>query len=44
MGEIYYPPEEVGPTPRFRDCMTDGKYDSLKMDEAEKKWTDKLRD
>ena len=44
MGKIYAPPKEVEPAPKMRDFMIDGKFDSIKMDEAEEKWVDKLRD
>lgn len=44
MGKIYAPPKEIGPTPELRDFMTDGRFNSEKMDEAEEAWIDKLRD
>lgn len=43
MGKIYAPPKEVGPAPRLRDFMDNGKFDSKKMDKAEEEWKDKLR-
>lgn len=44
MGRIYSPPKDVEPAPRLKDFMVGGKFDSKKMDEAEEKWTEKLRD
>lgn len=44
MGKIYSPPEDIGPAPRMKDFMVDGKFDGKKMEEDEEKWTEKLRD
>ena len=43
MAEVYAPPVGVGSVPRLRDFMSDGKFDSKGMKEAEEKWKNELR-